>query len=319
MNEFFDDIDIESIGRDLKRLQQQPQQDKRPRSDKFVVYPEKEGVLLVRILPAAPGARFYETVRTHYVNGKTLYCPMVFVGERWKGECPSCMKYNYFFEEAKRAKTKEEAETLRDRGRKFKPTEKNYYNCIVREEYDDNNKLVYNVGPKVLSVGKKLQQRVLRAIFGDEVAREPRLGNVAHPMTGRDFKIVKRMAKSPDGEWANYDDSKFLDPSALGTPDQIHQWLGNMHDLKALVTDVAKSFDEIQAEVNEYLSKILGNHGSGNDESFEPRSFASERAPERTHVEPAKAEPVVELQKAAEEFGGIEESFLRELQQTIRR
>ena len=92
-----------------------------------------------------------------------------------------------------------------------------------------------DVGPKILSIGKQLHARIIRAILGDPALDEPELGDVTDPGMGRDLKIIKRLRKSGTEAYPNYDESKFMNPSVLGTDKQITGWREALHDLQSLM------------------------------------------------------------------------------------
>jgi len=241
----------------------------------FVKFPEGNGVVVVRLLgPAATGlfgrekSPFYQATRIHRVNGKSIHCLKSLSGSKWDGECPICRYYNWLWQESEK-KGPEEAAQLQARARAIKPIERYYYNCIVRKEVDEQTGEVReNVGPKILSVGKTLHKMIVRAIVGDETLQEPALGDVTDVKVGRDFKIIKTMRQSGKDAFPNYDTSKFLDPSALGTPDQAKLWLGNVHDLVAL--RMIREADELKVELKKHLGLIPNDEGGS---GFDPTEF----------------------------------------------
>jgi hypothetical protein len=261
----------------------------------FVKFPEGNGVVVVRLLgPASTGmfdrekSPFYQATRIHRVNGKSIHCLKSLNGSKWDGECPICRYYNWLWQESEK-KTPEEAAKLQSQARAIKPIERYYYNCIVRKEVDEQTGEVReNVGPKILSVGKTLHKMIIRAIVGDETLQEPALGDVTDVKIGRDFKIIKTMRASGKDNFPNYDTSKFLDPSPLGTPEQVKLWLPNVHDLVAL--RLMKDPEELKIELKKHLGLVPNDTDSG----FDPTEFQAAAdepvAVVRTHTE-TRSEP----------------------------
>jgi hypothetical protein len=151
-------------------------------------------------------------------------------------------------------KDQDEQDRMRALYRQIKPIERYYYNCIVRREEGEDGVVRENVGPKILSVGKTLHQLILKGICGDDEMGEPALGDVTDLKNGRDFKIFKNIVKSGGDSFPKYDSSRFLDPSPLGTPEEIETWLENMHDLTGL--RVVKSPEELDHELKIHLGVI---------------------------------------------------------------
>jgi len=236
-------------------------------SELFVQMPEKSGVVVIRLLPPADkklfghSNLFFQKTRLHYLDNRSWHCPkeLVKLGpnkHRWQGDCVICDYYNKLWEESKKPDcSPERAKQLQNSAREIKPVERNYWNCIVRKEIDPKTNEVHeNVGPKIFSVGVKMHRFILRAIFGDKELEEEGLGDVFSPTHGRDLKIIKSMVKGGDGQYyANYDQSKFLDVTPLGTPDQIELWTSKVHDLSKLRNVQPKE------ELEKQMSKYLGN------------------------------------------------------------
>lgn len=270
--------------------------------ENFVKFPEGNGVTVVRLLgPAASGmfgrnkSPFYQVSRIHRVNGKSLHCPKNLDGKRWVGDCPICQYYNYLWQESEK-KGAEEAAKMQAQARAIKPIDRYYYNCIVRRETLENGEVRENVGPKILSVGKTLHQMILRGILGDENLDEKGYGDVTDVKAGRDFKIIKTMRQSGKESYPNYDTSKFMDPSPLGTPDQVATWLQAVHDLASLRT--LKDMDELKLELKKHLGLApVDDTGSG----FDPREYqVSVTADEPTvRVNKVSEPPKSEVEKAA--------------------
>ena len=252
-------------------------------SELFVRMPEKNGVVIIRLLPPADpdlfGHKnlFFQKTRLHYLDDRSWHCPKELkkIGPnkfRWVGDCEICNHYNWLWEESKKPSCAPDmAKKLQEEARAIKPVERNYWNCIVRKEVDPKtNEVNENVGPKIISFGVKLQKFILRAIFGDKELEEEGLGDVFDTIAGRDLKIIKTMTKGGDGgTYPNYDQSKFLEVSPLGTPDQIEKWLAEMHDLSKLRNVQPK--EELEKQMRIYLGgEVEDNDGTA---SYDPSKY----------------------------------------------
>lgn len=239
--------------------------------EKFVIMPEKEGFIIIRPLPPGKGKKFYCATRTHRLiknekdktkGGRNFHCPRELVTGRggkkyWvdtdsKDPCPHCMYARgvWAWVEAAGRETSEGKSHHAEYSR-IKAIERYYYNCMVRH-YDKSGKLEKSEGPKILSIGKTLHERIVRAVVGDPKAGERGLGDVSDLLVGRDFKIVKKLR--PVTFYPYYDESKFLDPSPLGDKEQCGTWLDNLHDLAAL--RVLKSTSEMDIALQKYTGAI---------------------------------------------------------------
>lgn len=235
--------------------------------DNFVKMPLGEGAVTVRILPPKNGI-FCQATRIHRINNRSFHClrelgNMPNSRSRWLGDCPICTLCADLWKRSEETGDIKERNRLRNEYRQLKANERYYYNVIVRKEVDKDGNVRENVGPKILSVGVKQYQKILRAIVGDPALDEDPLGDITDVKIGRDFKIVKRIAKSGDDEFPNYDESKFLDVSPLGTARQIDEWIQAMHDLKSLRN--TKTFAELKHEINVYLGLTIDTGESSSD------------------------------------------------------
>lgn len=166
------------------------------------------------------------------------------------------------------------AEELKNQARAIKPIERYYYNCIVRSQVNKNGETEKNIGPKILSIGKTLHQRIVRAIVGDPANDEKPLGDVTDIKAGRDFKIIKKLRGTGRDAYPNYDDSKFLEPSPLGEKDQVELWMGNLHELASL--RVLKPTEEMKVELKKHLGLIQDEATSFDLSEFQkPNTTAS--------------------------------------------
>lgn len=250
----FNNNDLSELQNELKRVSAQPGQAQTGGGfmDNFVKMPESDGLVVVRLLPSKSGKirDIYQSTRIHSINNQKLHCPRELVGERWQGTCPICDYYNWLWKESKNKTSKEEIAALQAEARSIKPVERYYFNCIVLSQtgqYRNNQPNKLNI-PLILSVGKQVFARILRAMLGSEADMEPALGNVTDVLNGRNFKILKKTKVGNDGQkYPSYDDCKFLDPSPLGTEEQIKAYLEGMFDLVGLRD--CKPADELKREI----------------------------------------------------------------------
>lgn len=236
-----DTLDINDIGREADRLNKEQSST----NDNYVRMPEKDGFVLLRLLPKLKGKPFFHAVRIHrlgeYPNAKTIFCTRKLTrtprGDRWiatspENDCPICREYNGMWERSKKMHPNQ-AKGLQELARSIKPIERYYYNCIIRSQLNPKtNNVETNIGPKIFSCGKTIHNIICLSISGNETTGKKPLGDIAHPVSGRDFKCVKVVRGA--GGYPNYDQSFFEDPSPLGTKDQISNWLSAYHDLEAI-------------------------------------------------------------------------------------
>jgi hypothetical protein len=247
---------------------------------KFVRLPERDGYTLMRFMPRRKGQKLYCATRVHTLNNpttnkkRTYHCPKVLVktdkGDRWQGECIICKYYSDLWQKSESLSGKAQ-EDLQNQARAIKPVERYYYNVIVRSEKDfKSGEILKNVGPKIYSCGKTIHTKIIRAIVGDESAGEKPLGDVTHPVNGRDFRVVKKVAKGGGGkEYPSYDNSKFEDVSPAGSPEELAKWLENLHELQAL--RAIKTPDELRHALRIHLGMIKEGDSSVDEELDEFR------------------------------------------------
>jgi hypothetical protein len=237
-------LDLSAIKNENKRLESQGQSNF---IENFVPMPEGEGSVIVRLLPPRDGVTLpFCITRTHKMNGKNFHCLQSFINSKWVGNCPVCNYYKYLWRESDGV-SEEHANELRAEARVIKPIERYYYNAIVRSFMNKNGETETNVGPKILSIGKQLHSKIIRAMCGDSIEEE--LGDVTDVTgaTGRDLKIIKRLVKSGNESYPNYTESRFAAPSRAGTDKQIEEWLDNLHNLEDLRQ--LKTVEELTKEV----------------------------------------------------------------------
>jgi len=286
--------------------------------EKFVIMPEKEGFVVVRLLPPAKGKKFYCATRTHRLikdekdkkkGGRNFHCPRELVtgkgGKKYwvdtdpKDPCPHCMYSRgvWSWVEAAGGRDTPEGKVHHAEYSRIKAIERYYYNCMVRY-YDKKGNLEKSEGPKILSIGKTLHERIVRAVVGDPKAGEKGLGDISDPKLGRDFKIVKKLR--PVTFYPYYDESKFLDPSPLGDKEQVEEWLGKLHDLATL--RVLKPTSEMDIALQKYtgaipddddtsfdMSKYRKKTETSLDEQVAAEKKAAPKAPKASKTEAAPA------------------------------
>lgn len=289
-------LDLNELRQEQTRLESQGQSNF---LDNFVRMPEGEGIVTVRILPPRKGQKLYCVTRTHKLGQKNFHCPQNLLSGKWTGFCPICNYYRDLWKRSDSANS-EEAAMLQAEARGIKPLERYYYNVIVRSQVNPTTGDVEtNIGPKILSIGKQLHARIIRAILGDPALEEPELGDVTDPSNGRDLKIIKRLRKTGSESYPNYDESKFMQTSVLGTDKQITQWMESLHDLQALRQ--VKESDQLVKELRIF-------RGLEKDPSldFDVSGFSTKQeVPEKKKAE------------VSEDEGLIEDDFLAELRRNV--
>lgn len=271
-NDLVDNLDLNELMADAARLDN-------PGNDfyaNFVGFPKGDGYVRVRLLPPKKGHKFYCATRTHKVNGKNHHCPRELIikdGKSFwadpdpKKPCPICCMVNDIWKEI-RATNEPKDGPLHKQASAIRAQERYYFNCYARVHYNRDGEQEKNVGPKILSIGKQLFQRVMRALFGDDKTDEKPLGNIADLNNGRDFKIVKRM--KPGDEYPEYTDSKFEDPSILGDPDLVAKVLSGLHDLSPLRRPA--EFDVLKLELKRHLG-LVPKEAAGEGSDFDINEF----------------------------------------------
>jgi len=284
----------------------------------FVRLPERDGYVHLRLLPRKKGGKFYCATRVHTLfnpttkQKKTFHCPKTLVqterGPKWQGECIICKYYSDLWQSSLALNGKAQQDQ-QNAARAIKPVERYYYNVIVRSEKDENGEVKKNVGPKIYSCGKTVHAKIMRAIVGDESAGEPALGDVSHPMNGRDFRVVKKVVKGGGGsEYPNYDNSKFEDVSNAGSPTELANWIENLHDLQSL--RLIKSDEELKQALRVHLGMVKEGEAKVDDlEEFRTSpSTASNVVREDLTVSSNPTQSPLELEESL-----AEEDFLKEL------
>lgn len=268
----YEPLDLAEMQTEYQRVTAEPTQSG-DYLDQFVRLPERDGFVLMRILPRKKGSKLYVATRVHTLTDpsqkdeygkpkkKTFHCPKTLVmtdkGPRWQGECIICKYYSDKWQESLQLSGKAQ-EDMQNQCRAIKPVERYYYNVMVRSERDKDGNIQKNVGPKIYSCGKTVHARIMRAIVGDDAAGAKPLGDVTHPTNGRDFRVVKKVVRGSGGmEYPNYDMSVFEDPSPAGDPEELATWLESQHDLAALRT--VKTDEELRQALRIHLGMVKTN------------------------------------------------------------
>lgn len=288
--------------------------------EKLVQLPEGEGFVLMRILPRRKGQKIYCATRIHYLtnpmNGKkrSLHCPKELVmtdrGPRWQGECIICKYYTDLWAKSEK-ETGKTRDDLQNKARQLKPVERYYYNVIVRSEKNKAGETKNNVGPKIFPCGMKVHAKIMAAIVGDKLAGQKEYGDITHPMTGRDFRLVKKIAKGPQGTYPDYASSKFEDPSVLGSQTEMETWLENLHDLSTLRQ--VKTQDVLKHELKIHLG-LVKEEGVSDDLAEFRDAPAEQIREELVTAKEVKPEVKAETKRQEEELLA-DDDFLKEIEQ----
>lgn len=266
--------------------------------DMFVKMPEKDGFVLLRFLPPVKNKPLFCVTRIHRLGNRSFHCVRTRKhfpnGIYWVNEsnnpaedCPICQEYSRLWKVSNNQSGEQQSRT-QAQAREIKPIERYYWNVIVRQQVNNRTGQVEkNVGPKILSCGKTLQSIILESINGSELTGRPKLGNITHPVTGRDFRIIKKITKGSGGsEYPKYDQSRFEDPCNLGEDEQIKQWLDAMHDLEAL-----KQFRP-RHELIEAMKEHFGSKSGGTTNSWEGNASPMQIKAQSAPVAESSAAPV---------------------------
>jgi hypothetical protein len=261
--------------------------------DNYVKMPEKEGYVILRLLPALKGKSFFVATRIHRLGQASYHCSRVRTktqkGIMWlnesnnpKDDCPICQEYSRLWKVSNNQHGDQQARTQAE-ARSLKPIERYYWNAIVRQQVGRNGAIEKNIGPKIYSCGKIVQTIIADNMAGNETTGVRRLGNVLHPIEGRDFRLVKKISKGNGNyEYPNYAQSTFDEVSVLGTEEQIKIWLSDLPDLESL-RDV---------KPREVLITALRDFQNGGAESQETWDEpASAPAPSMAKKEAPKQQP----------------------------
>lgn len=266
-------------------------------TDIFVKMPITDGYVLVRFMPPQKGKSLFCSTRIHNLGTKRFHClrhrKTLPNGIFWVNttsdpgtDCPICQEYSRLWKVSNNQRGDEQLRT-QGAAREIKPIERFYWNVIVRQQINEKTgNIEKNVGPKILSCGKTLQTIVLESINGSELTGRKKLGNITHPLTGRDFRLVKKITKGNSGAgYPKYDQSSFEDPSELGTEEQIKNWLDNMHNLDDLRN--LRPREELIAALREHF-----NGGVSDTPSFQENKVSvSVSAPSQPAQAKAPAKP----------------------------
>ena len=276
----FEALDLFEIENEAKRATAPKGQ--KQRNDKFFNL-EKDGYAILRFLPRIKGTRFFQETRIHSLGHgekkRSYHCARVLTqkpdGKKvWMPpqdgpDCVICKYYNHLWQKGERLQGKAK-EDMQNAARKLKPYERYYYNVIVREYLNPATKKVEkNFGPLIFSCGKELHAKILTAMVGDATSGLKKLGDISHPITGRDFRYVKKTTTGSGGmQYPTYDQSSFEDVCPLGTDDELEQWMTNLHDLASL-RDV-KDEDTLTKALKVHLGLIAGDD---DDDGFDYSQF----------------------------------------------
>lgn len=302
MNLDFEPLDLSEINKEAQRVSEDSAASGGASDylEKFVKMPERDGYVLLRIMPRKnKNTQAWCLTRVHTLTNpetrakKTYHCPRnpAPEGRRgYVGDCIICKYYSDLWAKSEKVEGKAK-EDLQRQAREIKPVERYYFNVIVRSEKDKDGNLKKNVGPKIFSCGKTTYSKIMNAMRGDEAAGLAPLGDITHPLNGRDFRVVKKVVKGGGGlEYPNYDNSKFEDPTPAGSIEDIKTWLDNLHDLQAL--RALKSADELKHALKVHLGMVKDGPNSNDADLEELRGYGGS-APKQKPAETIREELAV--------------------------
>lgn len=304
MSNAYEALDMAEVMQESERVNAEPGFNNEEYLAKFVRMPERDGFVLMRFLPRKKGTKLFCATRTHTLTNpitkqkRAYHCPKTLeqvertiqgvkkLVPMWKGDCIICKYYSDLWQKSESAVGKEQ-ETLQNQAREIKPVERYYYNVIVRQEKDPKTgEVTKNAGPKIYSCGKQVHAKIMRAIVGDESAGETPLGDITNPVNGRDFRVVKKITKSGNREFPNYDFSKFESESPAGSPEELDKWLENLNDIQGLRK--LKTTEELRHALRVHLGMVTEGEAPQDDDLAEFRGAAS-----KSNKAPAVAASVI--------------------------
>lgn len=267
----------------------------------FVRLPLEEGYVIVRFLPAKKGQKFFWTeTRIHNLsnpsiadsskNRRAYHCRNTRIPgtKKFSGDCIICKYYYKLWRDSDAARSEKERDELQAQARAIKPIERYYFNCVVRSEKDNDGQVKKNVGPKIYSCGSQVYAKIIRGITGDKTLGEPSYGDVSHPKTGRDFRIVKKIRSSGGREYPNYELSKFEEVSVIGTTEEFKNWMESLHNLEAM--RIVKSNEELTRALKVHLGQIKeGDDDDSLAEIIQGSKVLNNNVKETVAEKPAKA------------------------------
>ena len=316
----FEALDMNEIGAEAARANADPKA-KKGNKDYFVL--EKDGFCIMRFLPKLKGGVFVQASRIHALksgqNKRQFHCTRIRTVKPdgrtvWMPptdgtpDCCICRMYNRMYQKSDAA-TGKEKESLKSQALALRPYERYYFNVIVREYLDpQTKKIINNAGPLILSVGKELYAKVFTAMVGDAKHGVRKLGDISHPVTGREFRYVKKTTTGSGGsQYPTYDLSTFEDVAPLGTEEEMQDWLSKLHNLPALrkLSDEESMKKALKVHLGilppnggddgfDYSEFEGGSHGADDEEVAEVSH--TQKTPVREEAQPAK-KPLVKQDK----------------------
>lgn len=275
--------------------------------DNFVKMPRRDGFVQVRLLP--PGEvngkkTFYQATRVHKINDRNVHCRRELVkgddGEsRWVGECPICEYYSWLWKKVDSKGGKDnpdpQVQALVSKARSLKPQERYYYNAVVQASNGvEDPKQSKADGPKILSIGKMLHEKIIKGITGNKVTGKKGHGDVSNVKNGRDFRIARQMKSNAADAFPEYDDSGYDDEtSPLGDADTVKNFLGKLHNLAELRK--VPSLEDCEYEVKVEMGYIQDTRvrGGGSDIDSKMAQWSAESQAPASAAAVAVSAPVV--------------------------
>lgn len=323
------DIDTSALQEDFTRVttDKKPGNNKKSGSylDKYLKMPERDGYVTVRLLPALPGFKLpYAACCIHNLapledrkdkKSKNLYCGRTLQGGRWVGDCEFHGYYGHLYRLKDKADDEGDTdlvEQLVAKAKAIKAQEKYYYNAMVIESSNTDQSI--DDGPLIYSCGITIHTLILEAVLGNkELGKKPK-GNVFHPKTGRNLKIVKKM--KPGGQFPDYSGTEWEDPSPLSNDDAlIQKWLSGMNDVHSLRKVL--SVEEMQREI-----RIFEGLETDSRKSFDT-SFLNPNAVKPVSVSVPAAVPTstvtTKLVADVDDEPEVDEEFARQVANAIGR
>ena len=264
----------------LKEMYEKSKPGSRNFSTSFWYPPDEENI--IRILPPVEDKEvFYKETGSHRFGDYFFWCPRLTEGKK----CPIC--------EERRRRYESGTELDREIATKLKGKKKYIYNIVDRKGEDPTKVIQYITGPKVW-------EKILSYYFDEEY------GALDDVEKGYDFKLIKKMVSSPEGEFANYDDSRPMkNPSRLAeTDEEIAEILSNLVDLDTIIN--LKDYDIMKAALEDYLAEFYNIEVPETEESTQKAEPEIKTKP-KTKKDKLKSEPTPIMEEDDEEEQDIDE------------
>lgn len=276
----------------------------------FLIMPEGSGWVEVHICPPASkelgseadcpypftDGGLYKPTRIHKLGVKGMetrnfHCRRNLKPDtgKWWGtdddqDCPACLYYKHQWGLSE-GMPKDSPESLQQqkKAKTFRPIERSYFNIIEVARSDGD---ADPTNPKIASVGITIRDIVILALVGNKEENLKELGDITS--FGKEGRILRIEKKVKGGTFPDYTGSRFLEPAAFGTPEQVKHWMTNIHDLNDLRKVLP--YEEMKMKLQIHTGAREPENASG----FDPNEFDGS-APVASLVSTETTQPVEDV------------------------